>query len=209
MAKYYMQEMPDMKNEGKTMLYPKIEITGVCETEDLVASGVKGSSVSKAEAMAVLDLLAAEMAWRMAQGQSVRLEGIGLFTPSLCLKEGREREEPDGDMPKRNAASIRVGSINFRADSELVRETNKQCRLEKGSDVKRCKIPKLTEKERLEMLKKYLEENSYITVNKYTEISEQNRTKASMELKGWTENPESGITFQGKGTHKIFVKKKD
>lgn len=209
MAKYYMREMPDMKKEGKTLLYPKIEITGICETEDLVASGVKGSSVSKAEAMAVIELIAAEMALRMGQGQSVRIDGIGLFTPSLTLKEGKEREQIDENMPKRNAASIRVGNINFRADSNLVTETNMQCRLEKGSAVKRCKKPEHSAQERLEALRCYLDKNPYITVNGYMEISGLNRTMASKEIKGWTENPDSGIAYEGKGTHKIFVKKKD
>lgn len=209
MAKYYMQEMPDLKKEGKTLLYPKMEIEGVCSTKELVTSGVKGSSVSKAEAMAVIELIAAEMAWRMAQGQSVKIDGIGLFTPSLSLKEGKEREEIDSNIPKRNAASIRIGSINFRADNGLVRETDTLCRLEKGSDVKRCKTSAHTAEERLEILKRYLDENKYVTVNKYMEISGLNRTTASKEIKAWTENEESGITYEGKGTHKIFVRKKE
>lgn len=203
-----MQEMPDMKKEGKTLLYPKMEITGICETRDLVEASVKGTSVNKSEAMAVIDLISAEMARRMAQGQSVRIDGIGLFTPSLCLKKGKERESAEETSAKRNAASIKVGGVNFRADNMLVEETNTLCKLERGSGVKRCKKSEHTAEERLEMLKRYLDENRFITVKKYMEISGQSRTTASKEIKAWAETADSGITYEGRGTHKIFVEKK-
>ena len=186
MAKYFMQEMPDMRKEGETLLYPRMEITGTCETDELVETCIKGSTFNRGEVRGALDLIAGAMARFMAEGRSVRIEGIGLFTPTLSLKKGKEREEIEGNSPRRNAASIKIGGINFRAD-------------------RKCKRPKTTAEERLAMVRKYLEENPFITVSEYLKMAELNRSTAAKELKAWAADAESGIAMKGLGTHKVYV----
>ena len=190
-----MQEMPDMKKEGETLLYPRMEITGTCET----------STFNRAEVRVALDLITGTMARFMAEGRSVRIEGIGLFTPTLTLKKGREREDAEGNSPRRNAASIKIGGINFRADRTLINETNTLCNLERGSGVKKHRRPKTTAEERLAMAKKYLEENPFITVSEYSKMADLNRTTAAKELKAWAADTESGIAIKGLGTHKVYI----
>lgn len=207
MAKYFMQEMPDMRKEGETLLYPRMEITGTCETEELVETCIKGSTFNRGEVRGALDLIAGTMARFMAEGRSVRIEGIGLFTPTLTLKKGKEREDAEGNSPRRNAASIEIGRINFRADKSLISETNSHCNLERGSSVKKCRKPKTTAEERLVMAKKYLEENPFLTVTEYSKLVELNRTTAAKELKAWATDTESGITMKGSGTHKVYVRR--
>ena len=205
MAKYFMQEMPDMKKEGETLLYPRMEITGTCETDELVETSIKGSTFNRGEVRGALDLIAGTMARFMAEGRSVRIDGIGLFTPTVKLRKGKERENIEGDSPRRNAASIEIGGINFRADRTLINETNTLCDLERGSGVKKCRRPKTTPEERLAMAKRYLEENSFITVSEYSKITDLNRTTAAKELKAWAADTESGIAMKGLGTHKVYV----
>lgn len=206
MAKYFMQEMPDMRKEGETILYPRMEITGTCETDELVEASIKGSTFNRAEVRGALDLIAGAMARFMAEGRSVRIEGIGLFTPTVKLKKGKERENIEGNSPRRNAASIEIGGINFRAERTLINETNILCDLERGSGVKKCRIPKTTAEVRLEMAKRYLEENPFLTVSEYSKMTELNRTTAAKELKSWAADTESGITMKGLGTHKVYVR---
>lgn len=207
MAKYFMQEMPDMRKEGETLLYPRMEITGTCETDELVETCIKGSTFNRGEVRGALDLIARSMARFMAEGRSVRIEGIGLFTPTLTLKKGKKREDAEGNSPRRNAASIEIGGINFRADRTLISETNILCNLERGSGVKRCRNPKTTAEERLDMVNRYLEENPFITVSEYSKIADLNRTTAAKELKTWATETESGIAIKGIGTHKVYVRK--
>lgn len=207
MAKYFMQEMPDMRKEGETLLYPRMEITGTCETDELVEASIKGSTFNRGEVRGALDLIAGTMARFMAEGRSVRIEGIGLFTPTLTLKKGKEREDAQGNSPRRNAASIEIGGINFRADRTLISETNSHCDLERGSSVKKCRRPKTTAEERLAIAKKYLEENPFLTVTEYSKLVELNRTTAAKELKAWATDKESGITMKGLGTHKVYVRR--
>lgn len=205
MAKYFMQEMPDMKKEGETLLYPRMEITGTCETDELVETSIKGSTFNRGEVRGALDLIAGTMARFMAEGRSVRIDGIGLFTPTVKLRKGKERENIEGNSPRRNAASIEIGGINFRADRTLINETNTLCNLERGSGVKKCRRPKTTAEERLNIAKKYLEENPFITVSDYSKMVELNRTTAAKELKAWAADTESGIAIKGLGTHKVYI----
>lgn len=200
-----MQEMPDMKKEGETILYPRMEITGTCETDELVEASIKGSTFNRGEVRGALDLIAGAMARFMAEGRSVRIEGIGLFTPTVKLRKGKERENIEGNSPRRNAASIEIGGINFRADRTLINETNTLCNLERGSGVKKCRRPKTTAEERLNIVKKYLEENPFITVSDYSKMVELNRTTAAKELKAWAADTESGIAIKGLGTHKVYI----
>ena len=200
-----MQEMPDMKKEGETLLYPRMEITGTCETDELVEASIKGSTFNRGEVRGALDLIAGAMARFMAEGRSVRIEGIGLFTPTVKLRKGKERENIEGNSPRRNAASIEIGGINFRADRTLINETNTLCNLERGSGVKKCRRPKTTAEERLNIVKKYLEENPFITVSDYSKMVELNRTTAAKELKAWAADTESGIAIKGLGTHKVYI----
>ena len=141
----------------------------------------------------------------MAEGRSVRIDGIGLFTPTVKLRKGKERENIEGNYPRRNAASIEIGGINFRADRTLINETNTLCNLERGSGVKKCRRPKTTAEERLNIVKKYLEENPFITVSDYSKMVELNRTTAAKELKAWAADTESGIAIKGLGTHKVYI----
>lgn len=208
MAKYVMQEMKNLHKEGETLLYPRMVIDGCCETDELVEMITQGSTLRKGEVMAALQLISDGMASMMAHGRSVRLEGIGLFTPSLSLKEGKERENTDGEATRRNAQSIEIGDINFRVEKTLVRNTNSQCNLQRQKGDWRCNRSKFSPEERLALALNYLETNHSMTVAEYEQLTGLSHTTAGKELKKWAATPNSGIYFKGSGSHKIYIKKK-
>ena len=80
-----MQEMDDLNREGEALLYPRMVITGCCATDELAARIAANSTFSPGEAAGLIRQLADEMAAAMASGRSVRLDGIGTFTPTLAL----------------------------------------------------------------------------------------------------------------------------
>lgn len=207
MAKYVMQEMKNLHKEGETILYPRMVIDGCCETDELVEMITQGSTLRKGEVMAALQLISDGMASMMAHGRSVKLEGIGVFTPSLSLKEGKEREETDGEATRRNAQSIEIGNINFRAEKTLVRDTNSQCNLQRQKGDWRCNRSKHSPEERLALALKHLESSPTLTIGEYAGITGLSQTAAGIELKKWAASPESGIYFKGRGSHKVYVKK--
>lgn len=202
-----MQEMRNLHKEGETLLYPRMVIDGCCETEELVEMITKGSTLRKGEVMASLQLIADGMATLMAHGRSVRIEGIGLFTPSLSLKDGKEREGINDDTSRRNAQSIEIGNINFRAERSLIHDTNSQCNLQRQKGDWRCNRSKYSPEERLALALKYLESNPTLTIGEYKELTGLSHTAAGQELKKWASTPESGIYFKGRGSHKVYVKR--
>lgn len=44
-------------------------------------------------------------------------------------------------------------------------------------------------------------------IQDYVELTGLSRTSATLELKEFRENPESGITFNGRGTTKVYIKR--
>lgn len=85
MARYIIEEMPDLQKTGKRITYPKfarIDNTSIKELAQRVGD-VSGFSAGDIEG--VLLQTAIEMAHLMAEGRSVKIDGIGTFTPSLTL----------------------------------------------------------------------------------------------------------------------------
>ena len=96
MARYIIEEMPDLQKTGKRITYPKfarIDNTSIKELAQRVGD-VSGFSAGDIEG--VLLQTAIEMAHLMAEGRSVKIDGIGTFTPSLTLgragRSGRRGE---------------------------------------------------------------------------------------------------------------------
>lgn len=206
MAKYTMREMVDLHHEGKTLLYPKMVIRRKVATDEVAASIARSSTFNKGEILGIIRGLAEHLATFMGDGCSVELDGIGVFTPSLRLREGAARELPDETGGRRNATSIEVGTVHFRVYKEWVSDVNTRCRLERSDHTFRLKASPYSEKERRARALAYLDEHTTLCSREYAQLTGISQNKACMELKAWAEAPESGITCRGRGTHKIYLR---
>nr|WP_302828844.1 HU family DNA-binding protein [uncultured Bacteroides sp.] len=205
MAEYEMQEMNLPNKEGKRVLYPRLVQRGQITAEDIAKKISQKSTFSKGDILGLLDELADELAYQMGEGKSVKLERIGTFVASLCLRDGKERETGKEEESRRNARSIAVGDIKFRPDKALLQETNLNCNLERSQHKFRRSSQRYTPEERLERARNYLAEHPYMTVGDYCAITGLRRTAASLELRQWADQPDSGIGRSGRGTHKVYV----
>ena len=127
MAEYEMQEMNLPNKDGKRILYPRLVQHGQASTDYIAKILSEKSSFTRGDIKGLLQELADELAYQMGQGKSVKLDGIGTFVPSLALRIDKERETGEADSTRRNARSIVVGSINFRAEKSLIHNTNYNC----------------------------------------------------------------------------------
>lgn len=207
MARYIMEEMPDMQKTGKRITYPKFAQIDNASIKELAkrVSDVSGFSAGNIEG--VLLQTAIEMAHLMAGGRSVKIDGIGTFTPSLILGRDKEREEVGEGKEHRNAQSIFVGGVNFRVDRTMLRNINERCRLERAPWKPQRSSQKFTPEQRLALAVKYLEEHSFLTVHEYRKMTGLLQTAATKELKQWGNLPDSGIGIAGRGSHRIYIKK--
>lgn len=206
-AKYVMQEMVDLNREGETLLHPRMVMERCCGTEELARMMARASTFGEGEITGLIRGIGLCMARLMADGCSVKLDGIGTFAPSLVLREDKERERPDGTGQRRNARSVGVGGVNFRAEKAWVAEVDRHCRLERGTGQRRINRSGYTPEERLQLALRYLEEHPTMNVSAYAALTGLGRTTAGNELRRWANQPGTGIGIQGFGTHRLYVRK--
>ena len=111
-----MQESNLPNEDGKRVLFPRMRLRGQADLDKIVDKISYASSFTPGDIKGLVNALADEMACLMASGRSVKIDGIGVFSPSLALRDGYERESGEPGAPKRNAMSIWLNNVNFRAD---------------------------------------------------------------------------------------------
>ena len=132
MAKYVMYQTNDLNENGKPIVYPRMMLEGKSTTEHMAEFISEASSFTTGEVKGILEMMSRFLAQEMGNGRSVKLDGIGVFSPSLGLAKGKEEDEVD--LARRNARSVRIKGVNFRADTELIRKTESACTLERAQD---------------------------------------------------------------------------
>ena len=162
MAMYVMEEMPDIHGTGEQVLYPRFAMIDQVSTEDLIRQIASSSGFNVGDVEGVITQIGIEMAHQMAEGKSVKLDGIGTFSPSLALCKDKEREKTGEGETHRNARSIVVGSVNFRVDRKMVRRINGRCLLERAPWKSQRSSQKYTPEQRLALAGRYFEENPFL-----------------------------------------------
>ena len=196
MAEYIKQEMCDLNGTGEKPVYYRMKIQRNMDMEDFVERiTYPGSGLSRGSVIQVMTTVAEHLAYCMAEGQSVTLDGIGTFTPRLGVAKDKEIDSLDGDEPKRNARSIEVNGINYRANKELIRETNLRCDLRRGG------ISRVRKSD-------YLDEHPFLRIQDYMAVTGLKRSSANRELLRLSSDPTSGITLSGYGSHRVYVRRK-
>ena len=209
MAEYEMQESNLPNEEGKRILFPRMKLWNQVNLEYIASNINYASTFTPGDIIGLVHSLTQEIAYQMAQGNSVKVDGLGIFTPALGLRKGKERESGEKKGQRRNAMSICVQNINFRADKQFIEETGRRCILIRSEIKPNRSSSKYTPEQRLQLAQKYLEEHPYMRVNDYCQLTGLLRNTAAKELKHWREMPETGITTNGRGSHKLYVKRKE
>ncbi len=185
------------------MLYQKLKhMRMMYEAEFITRMDGEPNGVTSAMAESVLDAAANLMSRLLSEGYSVKLKGIGTFKVSLGMKKDKERETEDD---KRNARSVEVKNIVFKADRQFVENTDRSCYLERG-EVKRISSVTSTFEERRDMAIAFLESHPYMTVADYAAMTGLNRSAAGKELKKIAKTEGSGIVVSGRPPHIVYVK---
>ncbi len=204
MAKYIKQEMSDLDGSGKQRVYYRMEKRGTLSGRDFISKvAYTGSGLSEGNVMHVLATVAKELAYYMGQGYTVSIDGVGTFKPTMGLAEDKEIDDFDSEETKRNARSLEVNGIKFRAAKELIRETAGYCDLEKGGTSRLHRSP-YTRDERLELARTYLLEHHIMRIADYMELTGQGRSSATKELREFAASPDSGITCKGRRCAKVY-----
>lgn len=208
MAKYKLQEMPDMNESGKRKVYPKMVINRTLSTKELVEKmklyrRAFSPSIIEGVLMDLEDMLVDVL----SMGYNVKLDGIGTFSLSLGFEDEKPTEiREEGD--KMTYRKVGVKNVNFKVSPELLKELHRKTDLEREmSGVKVIKKNLYDREERVARALQVIERNGYITLTDYAYINNICRTTASKELREITSDKTSPIDERGSGSHKVWVKR--
>lgn len=200
MAKYIMQEMPDLQGKGKKAKYPKMLIDNMYSHKSIVEEIAQRTSFTEGDVEGMIVALSETIAYRMAEGNSVKVCGLGVFKPKLGLRAGAP-EEREGSS-KRNAASIEVTDVQYKADKALVLRVGKNCRLERGRS-RSYTDHKAGKEKRAAELMAYLSEHHFIRVGQYSQLTGLSTSSAGKELRELA--TEGLVARRGRGAHLIYI----
>ncbi len=207
MLNYKMQEMPDLHNSGKKVVYPKPVINRTLSTDDFIekmrdynfghpAGTIKG----------VLADISTMMEYMMEMGYNVKLDGIGTFSLAIGFDDEKPNEMTSED-DKMLYRKVGVKNVNYKADPNLVKDLKQMVKLTRlESEVSTLQESKYSLDDRIKRAVKLIEKNGYITLTDYADINNISRTKASRELKVVCDKEDSPIKSHGNGSHKVWVK---
>ena len=209
MAKYIKQEMPNMNGTDEPQVYYRLKTDRNISSKEFVEYiSRKGSVADRAEIEGAIIRIADGLAELLGNGYSVTIDGVGVFKAGIGLKEEKEMDTFDGDETKRNARSLQLTHIQYRADKGLVKEANRRCKLERAGESRLCQSPYCKE-ERLKLALEFLEKRGAMRVADYVEMTGLSRSVATKELIEFRRDVSSGISFIGSGNHKVYVKRTD
>lgn len=209
MVKYIKQEMPNLNGKNEPQVYYRLKTDRNINSKEFAKYICRnGSASDRAEVESVLIRIADGLAKLLGNGHSVTLDGVGTFKAGLGLKQDKEMDTFDGNETKRNARSLQLTNINFRADKLLIREANRHCKLERYGESRLRQSP-YSKEQRLQLALEFLEKNGTMHIADYMALTGLSRTTATMELKAFRQDPTSGISFTGRGSNKVYVKSPD
>lgn len=206
MAQYIKQEMPDMRGDGETKAYYRMKTIRNIGMEEFIKIMTRHGGMTQGTAIAVLTQASETLAELIGMGYTVSIDGIGTFKATVGLKRFKEMDSIEGEEPKRNAQSLCVDGVNIKADKQLVKQVSLKCKLER-SHVSRLRKSPYTREQRVALALKFIDENGFMRLKDYVQLTGLSRTSACRELKELRSDRTSGIDTDGRGTNKVYVKR--
>lgn len=116
---YYKTKMKIwVKGEQKEKIVAKQHLQGVLTEKDIAKRLTKSLSMEAPEILLMMDELADQIMAAVLSGRSVKVDGLGTFSPS-------QKTHGNENVDDVNANAIEKVKINFRPDTELKRAMQK------------------------------------------------------------------------------------
>lgn len=195
-ALYELRKNPKRKgDEEPPLLHPRIVSSGTIPTRKLLEEISAATTFTVGDLEGALTALTEKMSTYLVDGYHVELGKIGYFSVSL------KATHPITDKKHIRATSIYFDNVNFRASKWFRNYT--RGRVERSQILGFRSSSSMSEEEKQKRLKRYLDENGFITRKIYTELTGRLKNKALDDLKGFAE--QGIIESRGRGNQLIFV----
>lgn len=223
MLKYYKMEQRDSFDMHKTRTVYRLHPSGHFSGKKFIHMVAHRRGYSESVIQGVLMDVAEELALLLGEGNTVCVPGIGTFSIGVRLKDERRQQLEDeqdavaeGTARKAsepNARNIELHHLNFRKDKELFRDiqihfSQQELKRTDGRSGRRITIDDTTQRHRIELAQQYLREHHYMHIDDYVRLTGLSRTSAQRELRELAAYQYSGITIEGRGSHRVYVLRK-
>lgn len=202
---YFFQEMPDLNNKGERLVYPKPRHVDQFDYEMFVEEVSQSSGFNESQIKGVMDAVARQMKYVFSHGYSVKIDGLGTFSPALGLKNPNKREEVKDEGVRYDTYNVYFKTVNFIPAKNWLKELRSSIELVKKGKTKTISQKTDTQEDRLAMAKEYLAKNAFMRAVDYEKLTKQASSSAWRDLQAFRSNPESGITTRGRGASLIYV----
>ena len=223
MIRYYKLEQRDSFDMHKTRTVYRLHPSGHFTGKKFIHMVAHRRGYSESVIQGVLMDVAEELALLLGEGNTVCVPGIGTFSIGVRLKDERRQQLEDeqdavaeGTARKAsepNARNIELHHLNFRKDKELFRDiqihfSQQELKRTDGRSGRRITIDDTTQRHRIELAQQYLREHHYMHIDDYVRLTGLSRSSAQRELRELATYQYSGITIEGRGSHRVYVLRK-
>lgn len=201
-----MQEMNDLQNDKKKRMYARLANMQEATYKMVVDDLTKSTGVPAPQVAAVLTALPMRMAFWFNINHSVKVDGLGLFTPTIGFTKYCQKKPEEANEKNVNGDQLGIDSVTFRADSTFLKDLNRNIILTRSQYVKTIhpKSSPYSLEERKEKLLEYLEEHESIKGLTYCNLVKLKRTTGYQELKSFA--AEGLVKRRGAGPCLVYVK---
>ncbi|MDE5677696.1 MAG: DNA-binding protein [Phocaeicola sp.] len=197
-AKYDFKTIHEVqrKDEPPT-LYPQIVTTGTKDLKALAKELSKRTSLHEGTIIGLFCDLEDLVAEYLADGYNVKLGELGTLSSTLTCRKVTDKKTI-------RAASVHFDSVKFKPTRQLCKTIRSREKLERAEYGFLSSSTRYSEEERFALLTAHLEKHSVITRKEYSELTGLLRTRASEELRRWSN--EKRIVREGRAPHVIYKK---
>ena len=207
MAKYIKKEIADLNGTGSTQVYYRMKRGETLSFADFIHQcHFYHQLCSPATIQAVMIAVCEQLSTELAKGNNVRIDGLGTFHAKLGLNNytpGRVMDTFEEGTTKRNAASLGVTGVGYKADKEFVRNVACKCKLERGGE-DRLRKSKYTKAERIERAIQFLRREGFMHVKDYARLNGLSYSTAYRELNNGLVGESAVITSRGSKSARIY-----
>lgn len=208
-SKFIYQEVGGITANGERIVKPRFVGTRQVSTQELIQEVAKRTAVSRGQLLGMLMNIADALPAFLAQGHSVKIDGIGVFHPQLTMRDEMPVSEQDetGDEVVHNARNVVFDTVRFVPDKGLVSGARAACRPihDRYAGNREAMPTPYSEEERRDLALNHLQEHSALTVSQYMQLTGLRRTKASQELRLWSHGEDACLEAVGRPPHRYYV----
>ncbi|MBR1493387.1 MAG: hypothetical protein IJ610_11710 [Bacteroidaceae bacterium] len=205
---YSFKQITDLNGTGKTLMVPEPTFSNQISYKDFLREcASSGSGFTEADIDGAVRRIVNRLNFYFDIGHSVKIDGMGTFRVKLGMKKGEEVPDLKELKHRHPTEKVEIDSIQFRADSEWIGMLKRRCVLEYSGMDKRRFAVKTTAAERLRMAQEYLETHHEMRLMDYMRLTGLTKTTASMELRRFRNDPQTGIMGVGVRNQLRYVKR--